>query len=192
MNELFNRVVAEKRSVVLPLLIALAVNIAAYGLVVRPRGVKSAGAADRAAAAAAALRAAEDEMTTARGLVDGKSRADEELNAFYQKVLPADLVAARRMTYASLPALARRTGIRYEQRRTAVEDPEKDARLGHLTIRMVLVGEWEDIRDFIYQLESAPEFVIIDDVTLIESQDEAEQTLTIELSTYYRLRPDGV
>jgi len=189
-NELFHRVRAEKRSIVLPLVIALAANAAAYVLVVRPRGVKSAGAANRAAGAATALRAADNELATARALVEGKSRADEELNAFYQKVLPIDLVAARRMTYASLPALARRTNVRYEQRRTTIEDPDEDDRLGHLTIRMVLVGNYESIRDFIYELESAPEFVIIDDVVLVES-DEAEQTLTIDLSTYFRLKPNG-
>jgi hypothetical protein len=189
-NELLRRVIAEKRSLVLPVVVALVGNLAAYMLVVRPRGVKSAGAADRAAAAADARRAAEGELAAARGLVDGKRKADEELNAFYEKVLPADLVAARRMTYASLPALARRTNVRYEQRRTDAPDPEPDSRLGQLTIRMVLVGEWEDIRDFIFQLESAPEFVIIDDVTVVES-DETEQTLTIDLSTYFRLKPDG-
>ena len=190
MTELFNRVLAEKRPIVLPLVVLLAANAAAYGLVVRPRGVKSAGAANRAAVAATALQAAENELATARALVEGKARADEELSAFYQKVLPIDLVAARRMTYASLPALARRTNVRYEQRRTAIGDSDQDDRLGHLTIRMVLVGDYESIRDFIYELESAPEFVIIDDVTLVES-DEAEQTLTIDLSTYFRLRPNG-
>lgn len=190
MNDFFRRVLAEKRRIVWPLAIGLAVNILAFVLVVRPRGIKSAGAADRATAAVAALRAAENEVATARALVEGKSHADDELNAFYEKVLPADLVAARRMTYASLPALARRTDVRYEQRRTTVEDPDEDARLGHLNIRMVLVGEWQNIRDFIFRLESAPEFVIIDDVTLAES-DEMEQTLTIDLSTYFRLRPNG-
>ena len=190
MNEFTRRVIAEKRRLVWPLVIGLAANILAYALVVGPRGVKSAGAADRAASAVAALRAAEAEIAGARALVEGKSRADEELNAFYEKVLPADRVAARRMTYASLPALAKSTDVRYEQRRTSVEDPEEDARLGHLNIRMVLVGEWQNIRDFIFRLESAPEFVIIDDVTLVES-DEMEQTLTIDLSTYFRLRPNG-
>lgn len=190
MNELFNRVVAEKRPIVLTLVIALAANLAAYVIVVRPRGVKSAGAADRAAQAVETLRGAERELATARALVEGKKTADVELDAFYQKVLPADLVAARRMTYVSLPALARRTGVRFEQRRTTPEQPDEDARLGHLTIRMVLVGEWQDIRDFIFQLETAPEFVIIDDVTVVEG-DEREQTLTIDLSTYFRLRSNG-
>ena len=191
MNELIRRVLAEKRSLVLTLVVALVANIAAYGLVVRPRGIRAAGAADRAAAAAAAVRAAELELAAARALVEGKRRADEELNAFYQRVLPADLSAARRMTYASLPALARRTNVRYEQRRSGVEASNDEARLGRFTIRMVLQGEYESLRDFIFQLESAPEFLIIDDVTLTESGANEPLTLTIDLSTYFRLRPHG-
>jgi hypothetical protein len=176
---------------VLTLVVALVCNIAAYALVVRPRGVRSAGAADRAAAAARALRAAEQELAAARELVEGKSRADEELNAFYQKVLPVDLSAARRMTYASLPALARKTNVRYEQRRSSVEETDDKARLGRLMIRMVLQCDYESFRNFIFQLESAPEFVIIDDVTLSESNANEPLTLTIDLSTYFRLRPNG-
>jgi hypothetical protein len=189
MNPLLQRIAAEKRSIVLPLAIALVANVAAYGLVVRPRGIKSEGAADRAAAAATAVKVAEQELASARALVEGKSRADEELSAFYQKVLPASLAAAQRLTYASLPALARRTNVRYEERHQDIETDE-DARLGRLTTRVGLVCDYESFRDFLFALESAPEFVIIDNVTLTES-DETEQTLTLELSTYFRLRPNG-
>ena len=191
MNELIRRVLAEKRSLVLTLVVALVANIAAYALVVRPRGIRAAGAADRAAAAAAAVRAAELELAAARALVEGKRRADEELNAFYQRVLPADLSAARRMTYASLPALARKTNVRYEQRRSSVEEPHEEARLGRLAIRMVLQCEYEAFRDFIFQLESAPEFVIIDDVTITQNDPAKPLTLTLQLSTYYRLGANG-
>ena len=191
MNELVGRVMAEKRAVALPLVVALVANLAAYVLVVRPRGVKSAGAADRAAAAIVALKAAERELASARALVDGKIKAEEELDAFYGKVLPADLVAARRMTYSSLPALARKTNVKYEQRRTSVDEPNDEAGLGHLNIRMGLTCDYESFRDFIYQLESAPEFVIIDDVTLTESTTGEPLALTINLSTYFRLRPNG-
>lgn len=192
MNELLRRVLAEKRPLVLPLVIALVANIAAYALVVRPRGVKSAGAADRAVAAAAALKAAEGDAALARALVEGKSRADEELNAFYQKVLPADLSAARRMTYASLPALARKSKVTYEARKLSIDEKDKNTTLVHLIIRMQLTGGYEDIRNFLYQLETAPEFVIIDDVTIIEISESESKTLTIDLSTYYRVRADGV
>jgi hypothetical protein len=191
MNNLLRRVLDEKRSLVLTLVVALVANMAVYALVVRPRGLKAAGAADRAAAAAGAVRAGELELAAARALVEGKRRADEELNAFYQRVLPADLSAARRMTYASLPALARRTNVRYEQRRSGVDERNDEGRLVRFTIRMVLQCEYASFRNFIFQLESAPEFVIIDDVTLTESSANEPLTLTIDLSTYFRLRPRG-
>jgi Tfp pilus assembly protein PilO len=191
MSALLKRVVEEHRTLVIILATVLAVNVAAYVLVVRPLGAKSAGAADRAASAASALAAAERELAMAQALVAGKAQADEELSAFYEKVLPSDLTAARRLTYASLPALARRTNVKYEERRTEVEAPEKDARLGHLRIRMGLQSDYEDFRDFIYQLESTPEFVILDDVTLTEGEESGPLTITLTLSTYFRLKPNG-
>jgi hypothetical protein len=194
MTPLLRRIIEEKRSIVLPLIVAAAANLLAYAFIVRPLGAKSAGAADRAEAAASARQAAESEEAAAQALVTGKARADEELTEFYQKVLPADQSAARRMTYASLPALARRTNLRYETRRFSVEDvrsEDPNTHLGHLVIRMVLQGEYRNIREFIYQLETAPEFVIIDDVTLLESSGDDTQSLTIDLSTYFRQKGNG-
>ena len=63
---------------------------------------------------------------------------------------------------------------------------DRTARLRQMTIKMVLQGDYRNIRQFIYELESAPEFVIIDDLTLAENQRDEPQTLTINLSTYYR------
>jgi len=191
MTPLLERIVAEHRALVVTLVTVLAVNVAIYALVVRPLGAKQAGAADRAATAAAALASAERELAMARALVEGKTHADEELSAFYEKVLPSDLAAARRLTYASLPALARRTNVKYEERRTEVEEAEKDSRLGHLRIRMGLQSDYENFRNFIYQLESTPEFVILDDVTLAEGEGSGPLTITLNLSTYFRLKPNG-
>ena len=88
MTLLLRRIIQEKRAIVWPLVIALAANVFAYILVVRPLEVKSAGAADRAGQSAVALAAAEKDLAAARSLVSGKSEADQELTAFYQKVLP--------------------------------------------------------------------------------------------------------
>jgi Tfp pilus assembly protein PilO len=188
---LFSRVFLEKRSVILPLLVGLLVNALVYLFVVQPLAARSANVADRAMAASNAARVAEREQVIARDLVSGKARADEELNAFYQKVLPADLTAARRMTYSSLPALARRTNVRYDTRRFDTPEPDKDDRLARLQIRMVVQGEYENLRRFIFELESAPEFVIIDDVTLTEGAEGDALTLRLDLSTYYSVRPNG-
>ena len=191
MTPLWKRVFADKRAVIVPLLVGLIANVLAYVLIVRPLQTKSAGASDRAAAASNAVRAAERDLAQARSLVSGKTEADEELSVFYKKVLPADLVSARRMTYASLPALARKAAVRYEARTTALEDPKKDSHLRHMTIRMTLQGDYKDLCRFIYELESAPEFVIIDDVTLAESTADDPLSMTVNLSTYFRQDSDA-
>ena len=188
---LLKRILAEKRAVIVPLVLAALVNVAAYALVVYPLGVKSAGAADRAMAASRALEAAERDLAVARALVTAKSRAEQALTTFYLKVLPADLPAARRMTYAHLPALARRTRVKYEERRFEVEQGLKTARLGHLRIKMLLQCEYESFRQFIYALESASPFVIIDGVSLAQSDPAKPLTLIMELSTYFRLGTNG-
>ena len=188
---LLKRILDEKRAIIVPLVIAALLNVAAYALVVYPLGVKSTGAADRAEAASRDLKAAERDQAVARALVTAKSRAEQALTTFYLKVLPADLPAARRMTYARLPALARSTNVKYEERRFEVEQGSKTARLGHLRIRMVLQCDYESFRQFIYELETTPEFIIIDDLTLSESEANKPLNLTLELSTYYRLGANG-
>src|SRR5262245_46820562 len=185
MTSLWKRILVEKRVLVIPLVIAILANIGVYALVVYPLAVKSATAADRAAAAAAALYAAEADYNAARALVTGKSRAEEELSTFYDQVLPADFSAARRLTYAALPKLARKANVKYEQSRY---DPDpavkKDARVGALRIHVVLQGEYESFRQFLYELESAPEFVIVDQVVIGQTEPNKPLRFTLELFTY--------
>ena len=57
---------------------------------------------------------------------------------------------------------------------------------------MTLAGEYEDMRQFIYLLETAPEFVVIDDITLSEAGEPGSPlVLTMALSTYYQANADG-
>ena len=191
MTALWKRVLSEKRALIVPLVLALLGNIAAYGLWVYPLGVKSAGAADRAAAAARSLQLAERELAGARELVTGKSRADQELTTFFEKVLAPSLPAARDLTYATLPSLAKKSNVRLLDRRFEIEKPEKNARLGLLKVHTAWQCDYESFRRFIYALESAPPFVIIDDVTLAQGDPTKPLMLTIELSTYYRLGANG-
>jgi len=187
---LLQRILREKRSIIVPLVVALLADVGAYGLVVRPLGVRSANAADRARVAAERLKAAEASRDAARALVTGKTLAQQELATFYDKVLPPDFSAARRMTYAALPALARRTNVRYEASRTEIE-PVKNQRIGRLRINMVLEGDYNSIRQFIYELESTPAFVIIDDVTLAQNDPDKPLALSLELSAYFRTGLNG-
>jgi hypothetical protein len=185
------RILMEKRFLALPLVLGLLANIFVYILVVYPLGVKSAGARERADAAAVALKAAEQESTAARELVAGKARAEEELMTFYDKVVPTNLAAARRITYARLPELARRSSVRYEAGTFDTERDTKDNRLNRLRMHLVLRGDYENLRRFIYDVETSQEFVIIDDVTLVQPDAAMPLTLTLELSTYYRIQANG-
>jgi Tfp pilus assembly protein PilO len=189
---LLKRILVEKRAIVIPLAAVIAANVLVYALIVYPKQRQQAATVDRANAAAVARRTAEREQTAARDLVEGKARAAQELATFYDKVLPADLTAARRMTYTTLPALAKKTNVEWAERRTEVDAAKKDERLGRLKINMLLQGDYESLRRFIYELESASEFVIIDDVTLSQSDPAKPLSLALELSAYYRLAPNGI
>ena len=188
---LSKRILVEKRVWLIPLALGTIANIAVYLLVVYPLAVKSAGAEDRAAAATQALQAAERDLAGARNLVAGKTRAEQELSTFYDKVLPTDLPSARRLTYATLPSVARKANVKFVDRRISVEPEKKDSQLGILRIVTKWQGDYESLRRFIYELESAPAFVIIDNVLLTQSDPARPLELTLTLSTYYRLRANA-
>jgi Tfp pilus assembly protein PilO len=80
--------------------------------------------------------------------------------------------------------------VRHDERRTEVETV-KNQRLGRLRISMVLEGDYENVRRFIYDLEMDPSFVIIDDVTLTQGDPSKPLMLTLELSTYFRTATNG-
>ena len=192
MTTLLRRIVAEKRGLIVPLTVALLVNIAVYALVVYPLGVKSASAADRAAAAAQARQLAERDMASADALVSGKAKADQELNTFYKKVLPANLDEARRLTYARLPELAKKSGMKYMERRNELDqEAQRNSELGRLRTQMVLEGSYETVRQFLYELETTSEFIIVDDVVLGQPEADKPVKLTLVVSTYYRQGPNG-
>jgi hypothetical protein len=186
------RVLREKRGLLLPLGIALLINLLVYAFVVYPLGVKSATAVDRASVAAGVRQAAERDMAAATALVAGKTSADQELATFYQEVLPANLDAARRLTYAKLPTLARKANVKFEERRSDFDQQrQKNSRLGRLQTRIVLEGDYESLRQLLYELETTPEFLIVDDVALGQSDSAKPLTLSLEVSTYYRVGANG-
>ena len=190
-GDVLKRILAEKRAFVLPLAAAAAVNIVAYALVVFPLATAVAGGEQRAQAARTVLIAAERDQASAAGLVASRDRAREELKRFYGEVLPADLSSAGRMMYLRLAQLARECNLRYERR---MLDPERvhESSLGTLKMTMVLQGSYEDIRRFIYGLETGAPFVVIDNVALGQGPEPTGPlALSLQLSTFYRATDDG-
>jgi Tfp pilus assembly protein PilO len=185
------RILSERRAIVLPLVALALVNVGLYALAVYPLSLRVQTLQGRAAAARERLVQAEKEYQAARAVVTGRERADAELRTFYDDVLPPDLAGARRMTYARLAQLAREANLRY-QHRTYEPDPGYKGDLQKLGIVMDLSGDYDDVRAFVHELETSPEFVVIEKMTLAEKgEGDPDLTLTLNLATYYRAVAHG-
>jgi len=183
---LLRRAAAERRRFLVVLAVAFAANVLVYALLVYPLSQRVANVEQRDQAAEQALGQARTDHEQASGTLTGKARASAELATFYRDVLPQDLAGARRLTYLRLARLARESNLQYE-RASYEPSVETDSTLTRLQIQMVLSGTYADMRDFIYQLETAPEFVVIDNVQLAEGNDgNGSLVVTLDLSTYYR------
>jgi Tfp pilus assembly protein PilO len=181
------RVFREKRGLMLPLVIALAVNIALLVLAVLPLRQSVASEETRAVTAAEARVAAEQTFARAEAIVNGKARADEELARFYGQVLPADQTGARRITYLNLQQLARQAGLQIAGQSTTPREPVDESTLTKLTTELTLSGTYRGIRQFIHAVETQPAFLVIESMELaaVAGQNEPLQ-VTVTLSTYYR------
>ena len=111
--------------------------------------------------------AAEREFKQAEAFREGKSKATSDLETFYQQVLPSDATAARRITHLKPQQRAREHRVLYERGATE-EEALDDSSLERQTVTMTLSGSWDDIRAFIYTLETSPDFVVIDNVVIQE------------------------
>ncbi|MEO8078452.1 MAG: hypothetical protein ABI818_19140 [Acidobacteriota bacterium] len=185
------RILAEKRPLIWPVAIALLVNVALYALVVYPLANKVAGGEQDAAASAAALNAARRDDVAARATVAGKAQADAELQKFYTDVLPPDNSQARRITFLRMEQLAEQTSLRLE-RATSDPKPQRDSQLVKFVYTASLSGEYRNIRKFIHELEKAPEFLVLENVELAQSDVEGRGlNVTLQIATYYRGTASG-
>jgi Tfp pilus assembly protein PilO len=181
------RVLREHRRLVVPLAIALIVNVLAYVLVVYPLSQRVANIAQRDATAAQTLAAARKEHADATGTLTGKDRAAQELARFYKDVLPRDLAAARRLTHLRVPQIAKQFNVEFLSTMVSPPARARESSLVRFTSKLDLAGRYSDVRAFIHELETAPEFVVIDDVSLSEEDVEGGTLqLTLQLSTYYQ------
>lgn len=183
---LVRRVMQEHRRTVMVLAALLVANVLVYAFVVYPLGQRVANIQQRDRLAEAALNQARAEHAQATGTLTGKDRAATELTSFYKDVLPADLAGARRLTHLRLAQLARESNLRFDRSAFATST-EKGSTLQRLKIEMNLGGSYGDIRAFIHQLETAQDFIVIDNVQLTEDDaNGGALAVNIELSTYFR------
>ena len=182
-----SRVIADHRRWLIPAAIVLAIDVIVLVAVVLPLRQSVESGSSRAEASARALQAAIADLKEAEATRDGQTQASADLVRFYADVLPADISAARRITHVKFAKLALSHDVTFLSGGTTPEEL-RDSSLERLHVNYSLSGDWDDIRQLIYELETGPDFIVIDNVQLTEgSQANAPLSLTLDLSTYYRV-----
>lgn len=182
----WSRVIADHRRWLLPVGAILVINIAVLFAVVLPLRRSVATGTEQANASVQALDAAIADLKDAEATRDGQVDASKDLDRFYSEVLPANFAMARRLTQLKLAQMARAHDVQF-QRGNATPETLRDSTLERLRVGCALEGNWDDIRRLIYEIETGPDFIVIDNVELSEGESaSAPLALTLELSTYYR------
>jgi len=185
---LWRRVLAERRGLVVPLLAAVAINVAVLALVVFPLQASVAGDEERATAAQMALGEARRTERSANETRTSKVRADEELKTFYADVLPSNLAVARDLLFLQVRTISRDNGLAFSSSSYEPEEVE-DSSLMRFRVDISLTGEYANVRGFLYDLETAEGFFVVESVRLGQSNSETgggSLEVVLSVATYYR------
>jgi Tfp pilus assembly protein PilO len=181
------RVTAEKRRLIVPLGLAIVVNAILYAVVALPLGHQVANAQAEQQTQREELYRARMDDKAAKATITGKQQADAALQEFYKDVLPANQDVARKLTYTRLAQLAKQANVKLEHGTNSVKH-EKGSVLSKLTTTYTLTGEYRDVRRFVYALETAPEFIVLENIGLTASTEPQARTLamSLDIATYFR------
>lgn len=182
---LVRRVLREHRTWIWPLAVLLGANVLALALGVLPLSRAVSASESRATAASADARAAAAELATATAARDGRDTATRELATFRTDVLPKSVGEARRLLQLKVAQLARTHDVTFA-RSVATPESIRGSQLARLQATIELEGAYRGVRGFLYDLETAKDFVIVDSIVLSEGENGSSPlSLTIVLSTYF-------
>jgi Tfp pilus assembly protein PilO len=184
---LWRRVYQERRSVMLPLLVFLVANVAVLALVVLPLSANVGSLQNDAETAATSLLRARLLEKQANDAVGSKDQADSELQKFYAEILPVSDAGARQIM-SFLARTAAENGLEFN-RVSQEEESLQDSQLMRRTGTVTLAGSYANMRKFLYAVETAEEFVIIERVGLAQAQDlrsdSGQLEVVLNVATYY-------
>ncbi len=100
------------------------------------------------------------------------------------------MAAARRLLQLRVAQLARTHDVSFT-RSVATPERIRGSELTRLQANVTLFGRYGDVRAFLYDLETANDFVVVDSIVLAEGEDSsAPLDLTLVVSTYYKATAD--
>jgi Tfp pilus assembly protein PilO len=188
---LWRRVYTERRSVMLPVIALLVINAAVLLLGVLPLKRSVVTSEQAAIDARIDLGNARRFDMQAKAERDGKDRAVAELQKFYAEILPKGYGRAVEVTNYWLDQVARQYGVVFRTGAWQQEDV-RDSRLTNFKGKVTLTGDYADIRKFLYHVETAEQFVIIEEVALAQAntaQANSVIEVSLSVSTYYLTAP---
>ena len=193
MKKMWRRVFQERRAVMLPLVALLVLDLALLALAVLPLSQSVSRLEADAQTAETALLQARLLERQATDALASRGRADQELSRFYVDVLPANPTAARRVI-SFLERTAGDAGLIFQRSTQPESVPLDDSRLARMSVRITLLGDYSSIRRYLYTIETAPEFVVIERVGLagagdLRSADTGRLEVTLDVATYYPADP---
>jgi len=189
---IWRRIYLERRAVLLPLLVVLAGNLGVLALVVFPLQRSVVNAEEDKRTAAMSLAAARLQDLQAKAQRTGKERADVELQKFYAEILPRDHQSAVSLINFWLARIADRHELQYRAGQLDADDV-RDSRLMKLTGKVTLIGDYANVLQFLYDLETAEGFVVIESVELSQSgvmTGNSMLEIVLSVATYY-IAPTG-
>lgn len=190
---LMGRIFSERRTVIVPLLVFLIGNIAVLALIVWPLQRTVDGAQEARYQSVSRLDVARKFETQAKAERAGKERADGELKKFYVEILPKNFRGAVGVASFWLGRVADESRLTFRAGQWNRE-PIRDSRLTKVTGQVTLVGDYANIRRFLYEVETAQEFIIVEKVELSQANaTQADSLLEVALSvaTYYLTEPQS-
>ena len=185
------RIFMERRRVFLPVALILALNIVILLLVVFPMQRSVVGLETDRDDSAVELAQARNIERSAKGALSSRQRADVELEKFYAEILPDNLMTATKATNLWIQHAARDAGVSYTS--SAFDyAPIRESKLTRAFARIELRGRYPSIKKFLYALETAEEFIVVEKVELSEQGSAASQQGVLDVSmtvaTYYQTR----
>jgi hypothetical protein len=190
---LWRRIFDERRGVLLPLIVALVANVAALVVAVLPlRAAVSTAEAEsiEAMQQLGEARRLERQVTQAR---TSRETANVELRRFYADVLPRDFATVQKTMNLWVAEAAQATGLVFGGSRFDW-DEIRDSKLSRASSRITLRGSYPNIRRFLHAVETAEEFVVVEQVELAQQDDQPTAggplEVSLDVATYFLTKPE--
>jgi len=178
----------------MPLLLVVATallfgNALFYGMILRPRLASVRSADSTTLALEATVREADERLSAMRARSEEMTRARDALQTFFTDTLStkeARLVRVQR----ELSRIASDFSVTPTQLRF-VQESVTGTDLVRLAVELPLVGGYNNLRQFLRQVEASDEFLVVESVQLQEGEQGGSMlNLRVRISTYYADREE--